>query len=105
MIFERPYLGWVVWRLWVTYGLARYGSLKAWWLPYLFRRDPALVAQYKAMYAVTHSLLPEHNGIRPDTLHMLFDCVTAAFLIDLAVLVTCPLFLIPPARYPSCQQY
>ena len=61
---KRPYPGWVVWWLWITYGLACYGSFKAWWMPYLFRRDPALVARYKTMYAGTHSFLPEHNGIR-----------------------------------------
>jgi len=82
----RPYPGWVVWWLWGTYGLACYGSFKAWWMPYLFRRDPALVARYKTMYSGTHSFLPEHNGIRPDTLHVLFDFVTVAILIDMAVL-------------------
>jgi hypothetical protein len=70
----------------VTYGLACYGSFKAWWLPYLFRCDPALANRYRTMYAETHSFLPEHNGMRPNTLHMLFDCVTLAILIDLSVL-------------------
>jgi hypothetical protein len=50
------------------------------------RRDPALVERYKTMYAGSHSFLPEHNGIRPDTLHLLFDIVTVAILITLAVL-------------------
>ena len=77
---------WVSWWLWITYGLACYGSLKAWWMPYLFRHDPALVARYSTMYAGTHSFLPERNGIRPVTLHVLFDFVTVAILIDLAVL-------------------
>jgi hypothetical protein len=86
--FRRAYPGWVYWWLWITYGLACYGSLKAWWMPYLLRPDPALAARYKTMYAGTHSFLPERNGIRPDTLHMLFDFVTIAILIDLAVLTT-----------------
>jgi hypothetical protein len=77
---------WVFWWLWITYGLACYGSLKAWWIPYLFRPDPALAARYQTMYAGTHSFLPEHNGIRPNTLHLIFDIVTLAILIDLAVL-------------------
>jgi hypothetical protein len=38
------------------------------------------------MYAATHSFLAERNGIRPNTLHVLFDIVTIAILIDLAVL-------------------
>jgi hypothetical protein len=38
------------------------------------------------MYADTHAFLPERNGIRPNTLHVLFDIVTVAILIDLAVL-------------------
>jgi hypothetical protein len=40
------------------------------------------------MYAATHSFLPERNGIRPNTLHLLFDLVTVVILIDLAVLTT-----------------
>jgi hypothetical protein len=84
--FGKRQPGWVFWWLWITYGLACYGSLKAWWVPYLFRHDPALVARYRTMYAGTHSFLPEHNGIRPDTLHVLFDLVTVAILIDLAVM-------------------
>lgn len=85
---KSSYPGWVVWWLWISYGLACYGSFKAWWMPYLFRRDSALVARYKTMYAGTHSFLPEHNGMRPDTLHILFDLVTLAILIDLAILTT-----------------
>jgi hypothetical protein len=84
--FGRAYLGWVFWYLWITYGLACYGSLKAWWMPYLLRPDPALVTRYRTMYSGTHSFLPEHNGIRPNTLHVLFDIVTLAILIDLALL-------------------
>jgi hypothetical protein len=60
--------------------------LKAWWIPYLFRSDPELAARYKVMYGTTHSLLPEHNGIRPNTLHMIFDIVTIAILIALGAL-------------------
>jgi hypothetical protein len=47
-----------------------------------------LALQCFTMYAGTHSFLPEHNGIRPDTLHVLFDIVTLVILIDLAVLTT-----------------
>jgi hypothetical protein len=32
--------------------------------------------------------LPEHNGIQPDTLHVFFDVVTIAILIDLAILTS-----------------
>jgi hypothetical protein len=88
--FGRVYPGWVFWWLWITYGLACYGSLKAWWIPYLFRPDPKLAARYQTMYAATHSFLPAHNGIRPNTLHVLFDIVTVAILIDLAVLTAQP---------------
>jgi hypothetical protein len=84
--FGRAYPGWVFWWLWVTYGLACYGSFTAWWGPYLFRPNPKLAARYQTMYAATHSFFPEHNGIRPNTLHVFFDFVTIAILIDLAVL-------------------
>jgi len=84
--FGRRYPGWLFWLLWITYGLACYGSLKAWWIPYLFRADPELAARYRVMYGTTHSFLPERNGIRPNTLHMTFDVVTVALLIVLGVL-------------------
>ncbi|MFT4112637.1 hypothetical protein [Silvibacterium sp.] len=84
--FGRHLPGWVFWWLCITYGLACYGSFKAWWFPYLVRADPALVARYRTMYAGTHSFLPHRHGIRPDTLHLLFDLVTIAILIDLAIL-------------------
>ncbi|HXO00012.1 MAG TPA: hypothetical protein VN881_13130 [Candidatus Acidoferrales bacterium] len=38
------------------------------------------------MYGTTHTVLPERNGIRPNTLHMIFDVVTAAILIVLSAL-------------------
>jgi hypothetical protein len=84
--FGRGYPGWVFWWLWITYGLACYGSFKAWWMPYFLRPDPQLAARYRTMYAGTHSFFAERNGIRLDTLHLLFDFVTIAILIDLAVL-------------------
>jgi hypothetical protein len=83
--FGRVYPGWVFWWLWVTYGLACYGSFTAWWMPYLLRPDPQRAARYRTMYAATHAFLPERNGIRPNTLHVLFDIVAVAILIDLAV--------------------
>jgi hypothetical protein len=88
--FGRAYPGWVFWWLWINYGLACCGSLTAWWIPYLFRPDPMLAARYQTMYAATHAFLPERNGIRPNTLHVIFDVVTVAILVDLAVLTAQP---------------
>jgi hypothetical protein len=83
---NRGFPGWVYWWLWIMYGLACYGSFKAWWMPYFLRPDPQLAARYKTMYTGSHSFFPERNGIRLDTLHLLFDIVTVAILIDLATL-------------------
>ena len=83
--FGRAFPGWLFWWLWITYGLACYGSLKAWWIPYLFRAEPERAARYHVMYAGTHSFFPERNGIRPNTLHVIFDAVTVAVIIVLAV--------------------
>jgi hypothetical protein len=84
--FGRAFPGWLFWWLWITYGLACYGSLTAWWIPYFFRPEPERVARYQVMFAGTHSFFPERNGIRPNTLHVIFDAVTAAVIIMLAVL-------------------
>jgi hypothetical protein len=84
--FGRKYPGWLFWFLWITYGLACYGSLKASWIPYFSRPEPERVARDRAMYGATHSFLPERNGIRPNSLHVIFDVVTVGILIVLAIL-------------------
>jgi hypothetical protein len=84
--FGRNYPGWVFWFLWIFYGLACYGSFSAWWRPYFFGSHAKQIARYQTMYASTHSLLPERNDLRPNTLHLIFDIVTIAILIDLAIL-------------------
>jgi hypothetical protein len=88
--FGREYPGWLFWWLWIFYLLACYGSLKAWWIPYLFRAEPERAARYRAMYGMTHAFLPERNGIRPNTLHVIFDVVTVAILVCLGVLTKLP---------------
>src|SRR5271156_1258137 len=84
--FRRGFPGWLLWFLWIFYALACYGSLKAWWIPYLFRPDLERAARDRIMYGSTHSFLPERNGIRPNTLHVIFDIATVAILIVLAIL-------------------
>jgi hypothetical protein len=84
--FERIFPGWLLWWLWISYALAVYGSLKAWWIPYLFRPDPVLAARYQVMHGTTHTFLPERNGISPNTLHVMFDVLTLAILIVLGAL-------------------
>jgi hypothetical protein len=84
--FRRGFPGWLYWWLWITYGLACYGSLKAWWIPYLFRPEPERAARYQVMYAGTHSFFSERNGLRPNTLHVIFDTLTVAVIIVLGVL-------------------
>ncbi|MBD5657405.1 MAG: hypothetical protein IAI50_19815 [Candidatus Eremiobacteraeota bacterium] len=86
MFFGRRFPGWLFWELWIFYAIAVYGSLKAWWIPYLFRPDPERAARYRTMYANTHAFLPERNGITPNTLHVVFDVVTIGILIVLAAL-------------------
>ena len=78
--FGRRFPDWLVWELWIFYALAVYGSLKAWWIPYLLIPDERLATRYRAMYANTHAFLPERNGITPNTLHVVFDLVTIAIL-------------------------
>jgi hypothetical protein len=84
--FRRGFPGWLFWFLWIFYGLACYGSLKAWWIPYLFRAEPERAARDQVMYGSTHAFLPERNGVRPNTLHFIFDVATLAILGLLAVL-------------------
>jgi hypothetical protein len=72
--------------LWISYGLLFIGELRAWWVPYLLRPEPQRAARYRAMFGATHAFLPEHNGVRPNTLHVVLHASTAATLIVLTSL-------------------
>jgi hypothetical protein len=84
--FRRGLPTWLFWWLWINYGLACYGSLRAWWIPYLFHAEPERAARNQKLYGRTHAFLPERNGNRPNTLHVYFDVLTIAIIITLAVL-------------------
>lgn len=84
--FRQGFPDWLVWYLWIFYLLACCGSLWAWWIPYFFEAGKKRVAREQALYGNTHSLLPERHGVRPNTLHVIFDVVTVAILIALALL-------------------
>ncbi|MGH6888976.1 MAG: hypothetical protein ACREHF_07240 [Rhizomicrobium sp.] len=81
---------WLMWWLWVSYGAAVYGMLRAWWVPYLLVTDPARATRYQAMFSRTHAFLPARNGIRPDTLHVTLHAVIVAIVILLAVMSFSP---------------
>lgn len=80
------YPPWVFWWLWMSYGLLFVGELTAWWVPYLWRREPERAARYQAMFGATHAFLPEHNGIRPNTLHLILHVATFTTLVVLGAL-------------------
>jgi hypothetical protein len=86
LYFGRTYPGWLYWWLWISYVLLLCGQLRAWWIPYLFRPEPERAARYKVMFGATHAFLPERNGIRLNTLHVVFHAATLALLIALSVL-------------------
>ena len=77
--------GWVMWWLWISYGLGVYGMLRAWWVPYLLVRDPVRAARYQVRFSQTHAFLPARNGIRPDTLHVCFHLVLVTLVVCLSV--------------------
>jgi len=83
--FGQPYPDWIAMWLWITYGLFFLGLLRAWWVPYLVLRDLERAARYRIIFANTHSFLPQHNGMAPDTLHTLFHIAIAATLLVLLV--------------------
>jgi hypothetical protein len=77
---------WLKWWLWITYGAALYGLLRAWYVPYLLLPDSARAARYQTMFADTHTFLPARNGIAPNTLHVIFHAVTIAAVVLLVCL-------------------
>ena len=77
--FGGVYPGWLQAWLWISYGLLALGQLRAWWLPYLLRPEPDRAA--RTMFGATHTILPERNGMVPNTAHLLLHVATAATLL------------------------
>jgi len=84
--FGRAYPAWLFWWLWISYGLLFAGELTAWWIPYLFHPEPERAARYRMMFGATHAFLPERNGIRPNTLHVILHIATVTTLVVLGAL-------------------
>lgn len=82
----RAYPGWLIDALLIAYGVLFLGELQAWWIPYLVWPQPRRALRYEALFGRTHAFLPERNGIRPNTLHILLHVSTLATLILLGVL-------------------
>ena len=79
---------WLIWYLWIFYLLACCGSGYAWWIPYFFGAGTARLAREQELYRKTHSFLPMRHGVRPNTLHVIFDVATVGVLATLAVIYT-----------------
>lgn len=72
--------------LWASYLILFAGELRAWWIPYLVKAEPARVARYNKMFGGTHAVLPVRNGVVPNTLHCLLHAATAATLLTLTII-------------------
>lgn len=83
--FGRSYPGWLNDWLWITYALLFVGQIRAWWVPYLLRAEPLRAERYQRMFGNTHAFLPEHNGMVPNTAHILLHLATAATLLFLFI--------------------
>jgi hypothetical protein len=84
--FGRAYPEWLFRWLWISNCLLFVGELTTWWIPYFFRGEPARTERYRVTFGATHAFLPERNGIRPNTLHVILHAATVALLIVLGVL-------------------
>jgi hypothetical protein len=84
--FYRGFPGWVTWYLSIFYLLACGGSAYAWWIPYFLGAGKKRLEREQELYGKTHSFLPARYGVRPNTLHVIFDVVTLAIVITLAVI-------------------
>ncbi|MGF6766105.1 hypothetical protein P3T24_006446 [Paraburkholderia sp. GAS33] len=83
LYFGQSYPDWLGSWLRGTYVILFLGELYAWWVPYLVRVDAKRAARYQIMFGNTHSFLPLHNGIVPNTLHVVLHASTAATLVML----------------------
>jgi hypothetical protein len=75
-----PRPDWLMWTLWLSYGAAVYGALRAWWIPYVLIDEPKRAARYQIMFGRTYSFLPERNGIRPNALHVALHVIIVAIV-------------------------
>jgi len=85
------YPGWLHYWLWISYVSLFVGQLRAWWVPYLLRPEPARAARYQIMFGNTHSFLPQRNGLVPNTAHILLHVATAATLLTLLAIALQPI--------------
>jgi hypothetical protein len=81
--FGHKYPEWLNSWLWISYAVLLAGQVRAWWIPYLLRADPARAARYRIMFGKTHSFLPVHNGMVPNTAHITLHIGTVATLVVL----------------------
>ena len=79
--FAQPYPHWLYTWLWISYSILLLGQIRAWWIPYLIRAEPERATRYRIMFGKTHSFLPLHNDLVPNTAHILLHLSTAATLI------------------------
>jgi hypothetical protein len=83
--FDRGYPMWLIYLLWISYGLLFLGEIRAWWIPYLVKPDLARAERYRQIFGNTHSFLPERNGMVPNTLHIVLHLSTFAMLVALLI--------------------
>ena len=84
--FGQPFSFWPLRWLTVSYGILLAGQLRAWWLPYLLRPEPARAARYQAMFGRTHAFLPPRHGLVPNTAHVLLHLATLITLLILGAI-------------------
>ena len=89
--FGQHYPHWLLMWLWIAYGIAILGYLRAWWIPYLFCVDAKKAARYEVMFGNTHAFLPKRHGIVVNTLHVMLHGTWVAILLVLLA----PVFRMP----------
>jgi len=52
----------------------------------LFHSEPERAKRYRMVFGATHAFLPERDGIRPNTLHLILHLATLTTLIVLGTL-------------------
>ena len=73
--------GWLVTYLRVSYAVLLGGALLSWWVPYFFGATEEKKARFRERFEGTSAFLPERNGIRPDTLHVVFHASVVVLLV------------------------
>ncbi len=76
---------WLMWWLWIGYGSAAYGMVRAWWVPYL-ASEPVVEVRGQAMFMRPGAFFSMSRGLGRNAVHIILQTLALLTLALLGVL-------------------